>query len=305
MAPITIRAGGYAPPGSTHSRALDHFASTLRSLLGDDVRVELLYNVMDTGRPATDLFDMVHGGELTWCYFSSAYLSHPLADAIEVPFLFDDLDAAHAALDGPFGDMISEGILRDRRFEVLGFWDNGFRHLTNSVRPILTPQDCDGLRIRLQPNETHGAMVRAWGMEPVMVELSEGIRIITEGLVDAQENPLANTAAYGVDHGFITKTKHLYGARGLFADPGVMAQLPADVAGAVRMAARAAIEFQREAAADYEAELERRFLDEGRRVDTPTPSQRQEFRDAAADVIEAALSSIDEDLLVLLDRDDE
>ena len=178
MASITIRAGGYAPPTSTHSRALDHFKATMHDLVGDEVEVDLLYNVMDAGRPATALFDLLESGELTWFYFSSSYLSHPLADAIEVPFLFDDLPSAHAALDGEFGQMISEAVLRDRGIELLGFWDNGFRHLTNAVRPVATPEDCAGMRIRLQPNETHADMVRAWGMEPAMAELSEGIRMI-------------------------------------------------------------------------------------------------------------------------------
>jgi TRAP-type C4-dicarboxylate transport system substrate-binding protein len=300
MAPITIRVGGYAPPGSTHSRALDHFVTTLDGLVGDRVEVELLYNVMDGGRPATALLDMVRDGDLTWCYFSTSYLRHPHTDAIEVPFLFDSLDHAHGALDGPFGTAIADAVLRDRGYDVLGFWDNGFRHITNSVRPIFTPADCAGLKIRLQPNETHAEMCRAWGMDPVMAELSEGIKMIADGLVDAQENPLANTVAYGVDHHYVSKTFHLYGARGVLANPAAMAALPDEVDKAVRQAARSAIEFQRTAAAAYEQELEKRLIAEGRQVDTPTEAQRLEFKHAAADVIATATAAIDKDLLALL-----
>ena len=81
-----------------------------------------------------------------------------------------------------------------------------------------------------------------------------------------------------------------------------MASLPAEVATAVRTAARSAIVFQREAAADYERELEERLVGEGRQVDTPTAEQRAVFRDAAADVIDRAMEAIDQNLLALLPR---
>lgn len=300
MASITIRAGGYAPQATTHSRALDRFKAAMHDRLGDEVEVELLYNVMDDGRPATALFDLLEAGELTWCYFSTSYLSHPLADAIEVPFLFDDLASAHAALDGPFGAMIGQAVLRDRGMELLGFWDNGFRHLTNALRPVVSPDDCAGMRIRIQPNPTHADMMRSWGMEPVMAELSEGIRLIRNAEVDAQENPLANTVAYGVAHRYVTKTAHLYGARGIFAKPGTLASLPAEVAAAVRIAVRSAIDFQRLAAAEHEAELEDQLVAEGRRFDTPSVEQHAVFRDAAAEVVDRAIGAIDDNLLALL-----
>jgi len=301
MTGTTIRVGGYGPPDTPHSRALDHFAATMRDLVGEAAEVEILYNVMDLNRPITDLFSMVREGELTWCYFSTSYLGHPLADAIEIPFLFDTLREAHRALDGPFGQAVADGIRADRGFEILGFWDNGFRHLTNTIRPIATPDDCAGLTIRVQPNPVHIALCEAWGMHPVGVGLDRGIEMISAGEVDAQENPLANTHAYGVDHQYITMTAHLYGARGLFADAAAMEAMPAELAAAVRTAARAAVEFQRSAAADYELELQERFAAEGRHIVIPAPAQRAMFRDAAAAVIDTAVATVDKDVLALLE----
>jgi len=300
MAARTIRVGGYGPPDTPHSRALDHFAATMADLVGEAAEVEILYNVMDLNRPITDLLSMVREGELTWCYFSTSYLGHPLADAIEIPFLFATLDEAHRALDGPFGKAVADAIRADHGFEMLGFWDNGFRHLTNAVRPIATPSDCAGLTIRVQPNPMHIALSQAWGMRPIGVDLSQGIEMIAAGEVDAQENPLANTYAYGVDHRYITMTAHLYGARGLFADAARMEAMPAELAAAVRTAARAAVEFQRAASADYELELQERFAADGRRIIVPSPAQRSMFSEAAAPVIDAAVATINEDVLALL-----
>jgi len=290
---LPIRVGGYAPQGSAHSRAVDHFAEIFRAATGESV--EIMYNVMDSGRPATDLLEMVANGELTWCYFSTSYLGKqvPQLNALEVPFLFADLEEAHAAMDGEFGDAISHSTAAITPYEVLGYWDNGFRHLTNNLRDVRTPEDVAGMRVRLQPNAVHEALIAAWAGIPVPAELSAGIAMIKAGEVDAQENPLANSAAYGVDHEHITMTAHLYGARGLYANAGAMASLPHDIAEAVRSCAREAILFQRNAASAYELELRSRFESEGRVVIDLSAAERAAFVESAAGVIANARSEHD------------
>jgi len=301
MSPTTIRVGGYAPKDSVHSQALDRFAEEVRSRSNGEITTEIMYNVLDSGRPATALFDMVDSGDLLWCYYSTSYLGAvaPELNALEVPFLFDEVADAHDALDGDLGAALGEAVRIKATYDVLGFWDNGLRHLTNRVRSIRRPKDCRGLRIRLQPNIIHEALAKSWGMEPVPAELSVGIAMIKQGEVDAQENPLANTVAYGVDHEHVTLSAHLYGARGLFANgEGMKALGPA--AEVVRSAARAAIAFQREAAAAYELELRRKLEDEGRLVVDLEPDERQAFIDASEAVIMAARSDIDPELRKLL-----
>ncbi len=302
MSQAVVRVGGYAPPESTHSRAIDHFARRMHEVFGNTVEVDLLHNVLDLGHPAPELLDMVAAGDLTWCYFSTAYLGKrvPELDAIEIPFLFDDLEQAHTAMDGALGEALSAATLQKAGYEVLGYWDNGFRHLTNAVRDVATPADAAGLRIRLQPNVIHEAMVATWGMRPVTAELSEGIRMIRDGEVDAQENPLANTAAYGVEHPFVTLTGHLYGARGLYANPDVMAGYPDDIAHEIRLVARETVEFQRLSAAAYEKELVERFRSEGRTVRELSEEQRAAFRAPLADVIERLRAETPTDIRELL-----
>jgi len=301
MTQWTIPVGGYAPKDSVHSRAVDRFAQELDTRSGGELKADIVYNVLDAGKPATALFDMVDAGELTWCYFSTSYLASrvPALGALEVPFLFDAVSDAHRALDGDLGAALTQAVDVQAGYEVMGFWDNGLRHLTNNVRPIRSPDDCRGLRIRLQPNAIHEALTRSWGMEPIPAELSDGIAMIKAGEVDAQENPLANTVAYGVEHQHITMSAHLYGARGLFANSQQMRAL-GDAADVVRDAARAAIVFQREAAAAYEVELRHKLEAEGRNIVDLAPSERQMFIDAAGSVIKTARSAIDPALADLL-----
>ncbi len=287
-----VRVGGYAPRDSTHSQAVAHFAERFNRRLGRDDAVDILWNILDESRPASDLLSMVEAGELTWCYFSSSYLGSrvPELNALELPFLFSSLDEAHAALDGEFGAWLTAATERRTPYEVLGYWDNGFRHFTNRLRPVRQPSDVTGMTVRLQPNAIHEAMVEAWGGVPRPVELSEGIRLISAGEVDAQENPLANTVAYEVDqvHHHVTMSGHLYGARGLYANRAALAAMPPVVAAAVRAAACDAIMFQRGAAAAYEAELRRRLEGRGVEFVDLTGPEREQFVAATAGVIERA-----------------
>lgn len=300
MSSIRIEVGGYAPADSTHSRALRHFAERLEGRVGDAVAVEVLDNVMDLGRPATELFSMVGSGELLWCYFSASYLGErvPEQSAVDVPFLFEDLPSAHAALDGPFGAFLATATERRTPYEVLGYWDNGFRHLTNRVRSVRTPDDLAGLTVRLQPNAMHQAMIEAWGAVPVCVELSEAIRLISAGEVDAQENPLANSAAYGVDrvHRFVTMSGHLYGPRGVYANPARLAALPDEIEVAVRESVGEAVAFQRRVAAECEVELRERFKRAGLEFVDLSDDERAGFIEATRSVIEQAKAELGEEV---------
>lgn len=303
MPDLVLRVGGYAPRDSTHSSALDLFADIVERESEGRLAVDVTWNILDQGRRATDLLDMVEDGELALCYFSTSYLGArvPELAVLETPFLFDRLAEAHAALDGGLGRALREAIESRTGFRVLGYWDNGFRHMTNRVRPIRAPEDCRGLRVRLQPNALHEAMIESWGGIPVAVELSEGIEMIARGEVDAQENPLANTVAYGVHrvHGFATMTAHLYGARGVFAHPGTLATLTADDRDLFESAARRAIVHQREAAASTETALRAELEAGGMEFVDLDEDARDAFRAAAAGVIARARREVGEELFAL------
>ena len=162
--------GGYGPRESAHGDGLGRSRSR-RGRDRGEVEVEVTWNIMDEGRPNTDLFDLVEAGEMFMCYFSSSYLGDrvPELNVLETPFLFTDLAAAHRALDGELGQALARAVRATTGFEVLGFWDNGFRHMTNRLRPIAPPEDCRGMTVRLQPNAIHEELIRSWGAIPVAV----------------------------------------------------------------------------------------------------------------------------------------
>jgi TRAP-type C4-dicarboxylate transport system substrate-binding protein len=198
---------------------------------------------------------------------------------LDTPFRFPDLHGAHAALDGEIGRLLSEVIAEVTGFDVLGFWDNGFRHLTNRLRPIRSPEDCIGMRVRVQPSPIHERMIELWGAIPVPIDLQEGIEMIASGQVDAQENPLANTVAYGVDrhHHHLTLSAHVYGARAVLVNRAAFNSWDDQLRDAVREATRSAIAWQRAAAANAETAIATRLRAEGLDVIELTHDDRDAF----------------------------
>lgn len=303
MALSKLRIGGYGPKKSTHGEGLAAFRDHVQSESNGEMTVEVIWNIMDEGRPNTDLFDLVEQGSMFFCYFSSSYLGDRVEElnVLETPFLFPDLDTAHRSLDGALGERLRAAVRSQTPFEALGFWDNGFRHLTNRIRPIRTPDDCRGLSVRMQPNPIHEELIRSWGGVPVAIELSEAIRLIQSREVDAQENPLANTVAYGVHevHPYVTMTGHLYGARGLFANRESYHSLDVDLRAVVDGGVRQAIGVQRAAARDLEAGLRSDLEDRGLEFIDLTPRERDVFASAASPAIEMAHAAVPDDLFGL------
>lgn len=302
---MRLPVGGYAPAASTHGRGLEAFREAVEAGAGGEVEMPVTWNVLDSGRPASWLLDMVEGGEMFLAYFSTSYLGRriPALNVLETPYLFTDLDHAHRHLDGRLGSALAGAVRTHSELDVLGFWDNGFRHFTNRLRPVLSPDHCRGMQVRLQPNPVHEALIEAWGAVPVAVDLAEGLEMIRAGRVDAQENPLANTVAYGVDrvHRHVTLTGHLYGARGLFVHRPSFETLPDHLRRLVREAAQDAIRLQRRLAGAAEQELRTRLEMEGVEVVDLTLAQREEFVVASRPAVEMARRPIGSDLLELIE----
>lgn len=304
--PVKIRFVGYSPPDSTHSLAALHFKESLQQKAGKAVQVDLFWNVLDFGYKLEDLMSMVECGLITMCYLSTSYLAArvPELEVIDLPFVFENEAHAHAALDGGLGAFLTDKTESRTRYRVLGYWDNGFRHLTNRLRPVRTPADLGGMRIRLQPNEVHVRTFALLGAAPVPVDLKEGIAMIERGEVDAQENPLANTVTYGVSkhHRHVTLSGHFYGARGIYVHKESFDSWPAEVQRAAREAAREAIGFQRKLASETERELRIRLEREGLLFVDPTAEERSAFVRAVQPVLEEARSRLGADVLALAGR---
>ena len=173
--PIDIRFGGYQPPTSVHNKAAEVFGKALAARLGDALTFHLEGNIIASGHQAVDLLRLVESGDLTMCYFSASYLAEriPAFALLDLPFTLHDRATAYAVLDGPLGQHLAEQLAAHTGFRLLGWWDNGFRHLSNRVRPIRRPADCQGLRLRTLMSELHQEVFRRLGFEPLALDVKD------------------------------------------------------------------------------------------------------------------------------------
>jgi TRAP-type transport system periplasmic protein len=263
------------------------------------------YNILDQGRKASALLDDVESGALTLCYFSTSYLVErvPELAVVDLPYLFRSLEHAHGCLDGELGAVLSERTRAATALEPLGYWDNGFRHLSNRRREVSSPAHCEGLRVRLQPNWAHERLFRTLGAEPVANDLAAGIAMLRSGELDAQENPFANFVAYGIHelHPYVTLTGHVYGARGVYASARQLAEWPESDRDVLRAAVAGAIADQRADAARAESELRTWLAAKGSRIRALDEAETEAFRAAAAPVLVEARDRLGADLFELVE----
>lgn len=296
---IQICMGGYGPSTTTHSRALKMIGDRLVAQFGREVDIRYVWNVMDFGYKAEDVLWMSERGILTIAYQSTSYLTErvPELEYIDLPFLFESLEQARAAMDGRVGAYMSRKIEeRIPGYRMLGYFENGYRHISNRIRPVRTPADMKGLRIRSLPSEMHARTYEAMGAIPLIMDLKPAIAGLTSGEIDAQENPLANTVTYGVHtlHRYHTLTGHSYLSRGIYCNRAAFESWPGALQTAMVQAVQTAILAQRDLAVREELIARKAIEDAGGQIVELTPVERAAFVDAVKPLHDEARARFEE-----------
>jgi TRAP-type C4-dicarboxylate transport system substrate-binding protein len=268
------------------------------------VAFELIGSVLDLGRPSGDLPLMVETGELSFCYMSTVRFSASVRDLqlLDLPFLVRDRATIWRALDGELGTRFVRRLEAATPFRVLGLWDNGFRHLTNKVRPIRRPEDCRGLRIRTQPTPLHGEVFQALGFEPMAVDIKRFVQEIAGDTFDAHDNPLTNIYTFDVHrhHRHITLSGHFFGASFMLCNAAHYGSWPGEVRAAVDAAAIEATAQQRRLAASEDEDVLAKLDPRENEVVRLTPEEHEVFVAAVEPVRAKRRREIDPELFTLL-----
>jgi TRAP-type transport system periplasmic protein len=278
---IQIRMGGYGPATTGFSRSLKFIGDRLTTKFGDRVDIKYVWNIMELGYRAEDILWLVEHGLLTLGYQSSSYLTDRVTELgiADLPFLFENNDQARKAIDGAFGELLIRKIEEQVDYRILGFFENGFRQMSNRLRPVHTPADLAGMRIRVLPSKIQARTFELLGTVPLMWDLTEAIAAIKAGEIDAQENPLANTVTYGVHkfHRFHTVSNHFYVSRPIFVHRPTFDAYPNELQDVFREAATDAIEFQRGLAIEEDVQAKRAIIDAGCEIVTLNPGEHEAF----------------------------
>ena len=278
---IQIRMGGYGPATTGFSKSLKFIGDRLEKQFGNRVEVKYVWNIMDFGYRAEEILWLVESGVLTLGYQSSSYLTDRVGELgfVDLPFLFARRDQARAAMDGKLGQFLA-GRIEDRaNYRILGWYENGFRHISNRLRTIRTPADLKGMRIRVLPSDVQARTFELLGAVPLRWDLTEAIAAIKAGTIDAQENPFANTVTYGVHkyHRYHSVTNHFYISRPIFLNRTAFEAWPKDLQEAMREAVAASVVFQRELAIEEDKSARQAIVDQGCEIAEPNADEHAQF----------------------------
>jgi len=220
---------------------------------------------------------------------------------LELPYLFTTKKAAFEAADGILGEKLNS-YLAAKGMLILGFQENGFRHVTNNRGPVKAPADLKGIKIRTMENPIHLAFFKAVGANPTPMSWGELYTALQQGTVDAQENPYAmivDGKFYEVQK-YVSETGHVFSFEVLIANKKFMDNLPADLNALVVKSAREATLKQREYMDEEEAAFKEEVIQGGMTANSLTPEEKQPFVDAAEKVYPMFEKDFGEEVMEIL-----
>jgi tripartite ATP-independent transporter DctP family solute receptor len=212
----------------------------------------------------------------------------PEANVLALPFLFRSIEHLHAVLDGPIGDEILASF-EPHGFVGLAFYDSGARSVYNVKRPVRTPADMQGLRIRVQQSELMVAMIKGLGGEPIELPYGQVLTGLSTGLIDGAENnwPSYVSTEHYTAARYYTLTEHTMGPEVLVISQRAWQSLSAEDQAIFRQAARESGQFMRRQWQDWETRSRQQAEKAGNVI--VTDFDKKPFRDAMAAVYENAL----------------
>lgn len=188
----------------------------------------------------------------------------------DLPFLFPDRKAAYAAMDGEVAKDI-EKKFEDKGLIILGWWENGFRHITTADTVVNTPEDLKGLKIRTPESAVYIDTFTALGAAPTPMAFGELFSALQLKTVDGQENPAGHVITqrfYEVQNN-ISLTGHFYTPEPLVMSKIVYDKMPADIQQALREAGKEAGEFERQRSEALEQEYLAQIKETGMVITNP------------------------------------
>ena len=284
-----VSLGGYQGSGSILSASLTSLEQSLKAceLFGP---ITTALDVTAQGETAGQLFQSVNLGTRQICYAASGYLTAYASDlaALDLPFTVKNREAALAALDHSAGQWLSDQLGQNSSFKVLGFWDNGFRHISNSVRSLRSPTDMQGLKIRTLDSAIYRESLNALGFTAGTTDVSELKRVLKSGEVQAQENPLTNYNNFKIyeNHPYVSLTGHFFGVLLLVCNRQWFDSLSAKQQHAVDAAAAMATQQQRTLAAQQDSALLTELAQRGVQIISSSDLDMGAMRSVTAHIIE-------------------
>jgi C4-dicarboxylate-binding protein DctP len=295
----TIRIAHLVPEEQSSHVAAETFKEKLEKESDGRIKVELYPNGQLYGSDR-EAIEAVQLGNIEMTIPAVA----PLASfnekfmVFDLPFLFNNNEAAYKALDGEQGQELMKD-LEENNIKGLVFGENGFRHMSNNKGPIDSPEDIEGQKFRTLENPLHTDTFKAFGANASPFAFGELYTALQQGTYDAMECPVSlyYTNKFYEVQDYLSLTGHVYAATALLMNNDFYNELPKDLQKLVTEASEEYREEQRSLAQKQDVEFLEKLKESGMEVNELTDEQRDKFRDAASSVYDKYVDRIGQDLV--------
>jgi TRAP-type transport system periplasmic protein len=263
------------------------FADLVEQKSGGKIKVRLF----PSGQLGGDLqtVSSLQGGTLDVTVLNAGLLSSQVKEfgLFDLPFLFDSGKQADAVVDGPFGQKLAES-LAAKNLVGLGYWDLGFRNLTNSRRPVAKLEDIQGLKIRVLQSPLYIDLFNTLGANAVPLPFPELYTALEQKTVDGQENPatVIQTSKFAEVQKHLTFTRHIYNPQIVIFSKRVWDRYDPEERKLIEDAAAEAKVYQRQVSRDAEAKAVEQLKAQGMQLTELSPDEIARLRDKVKPVTE-------------------
>jgi tripartite ATP-independent transporter DctP family solute receptor len=289
----TIKFANQNAKGHPIVMGMEKFAELVEQKSGGKLKV----NVFPGGALGSDQANVsaLQGGTLEMASMNSGIFASLVKDfeVYDFPFLFANPREADAVVDGPFGKSL-HAKLEDKGIVGLGYYELGFRNITNSKRPIAKVEDIAGLKLRVIPNAINVDWVKALDANPTPMPFPELYAALEQKAVDGQENPVATIrgAKFFEVQKFLTLTNHQYNPQSVVVSKKFWDQLSADEKKVLQDAAAESAKYQREQSRSAAAGILEELKKNGMQVTELPPAEVAKLREKMKPVIAKHSASV-------------
>jgi tripartite ATP-independent transporter DctP family solute receptor len=266
---IELKFGHVGAPGSLFEVSVEEFAARANEKLAGKAKV-VTFGSSQLGKDK-ELLQKLKLGTVNFALPSSVMST--VSDQFglfEMPYLVQSRDHMGRIEDEIFWESIAP-TAEDRGYKVLAVWENGFRHITNNERPINTPADLEGIKLRTPKGEWRVKMFKSYGANPTPMSFSDVFTALQTGVIDGQENPFAQiySAKFQEVQKYLSLSGHVYTPAYVVVGIDAWQKLPEDIRQILEETAKENQAFVYETAANMETDLLQKLRDGGMEVNEP------------------------------------
>ncbi|WFF40736.1 DctP family TRAP transporter solute-binding subunit [Salinicola endophyticus] len=286
-------------------KGAEKFNELLKQASDGDIGVRIFPNAVLSGGDQMKQAEMVGRGDIDFVITSAINVTPliPEMAVFSLPYLFSNYAQVDNAIQGAPGDAVKE-IARDNGIEILAWGENGFRELTNSVKPVSSPADLRGMKIRVA-GPMYIDVFDALGANPQQIQWTETFSALQQGVVDGQENPVGSIIVpqrlYEVQK-YLTEWHYSYDPIFIGVSEKRWNGWDAKTQALVAKAAQEAMAYQRDLARDQTRSGVETLKQHGMTITTLDATQLEAFKQATSEVYDQWAARVGEDLVTQFEQ---